>query len=468
MDNEGKSLGVTQYDTFGRPNSYGDVRNDVRGLMSFTGYEDDRGTGLMFVQARYYMPELGRFVEEDRNKGNGFVQESLNRYVYCINNHLMYVDRDGQVYVMMDYLIHDIQMGYQSYTLLGNYMISSDELENLYSLGTVVNGHLVADSKAIVDYLGLDMEKDKEIISSFQHNSSNSFASINDAALAFQLAYGEAGNEQAATIYKNTSGRYQFTMPGPFVGNFNTNDIWHGELEPTGNGLMAYVYTGCIRDITNSTNKPHYYMEEKVLFKDYGSSTEVVADLSVLFERPGNFIIPEEVIGYVNGNQITLNPLDNWGAPGKGDYPTGIQKDATTGRYKVAVGPKIINSQYPDTGKIWDGYDGINKGIEIDVIVKDKNGNLKTIECVVVDFKAHTYSNYPDGHPSHNLTGDTASFNVGNGLIQTGIAYPNSWNADKGQSFAPNHSNATVIEFAGHALDFNPSDYKLVDIKVIK
>ena len=95
MDNEGKSLGVTRYDTFGRPNSYGDVRNDVRGLMSFTGYEDDRDTGLMYVQARYYMPKLGRFVEEDRNKGNGFVQASLNRYVHCYANPLMYVDRDG-------------------------------------------------------------------------------------------------------------------------------------------------------------------------------------------------------------------------------------------------------------------------------------------------------------------------------------------------------------------------------------
>jgi len=51
----------------------------------------------MFVQARYYMPELGRFVEEDRNKGNGFVQESLNYYRHCFNNPLMYVDRDGQI-----------------------------------------------------------------------------------------------------------------------------------------------------------------------------------------------------------------------------------------------------------------------------------------------------------------------------------------------------------------------------------
>jgi len=49
----------------------------------------------MYVQARYYMPKLGRFVEEDRNKGNGFVQASLNRYVHCYANPLMYVDRDG-------------------------------------------------------------------------------------------------------------------------------------------------------------------------------------------------------------------------------------------------------------------------------------------------------------------------------------------------------------------------------------
>jgi len=94
-DNEGKSHGVTQYDTFGRPNSYGDVRNDVRGLMSFTGYEDDRGTGLMFVQARYYMPELGRFVEEDRNKGNAYIHNSINLYVHCFNNPLKYIDENG-------------------------------------------------------------------------------------------------------------------------------------------------------------------------------------------------------------------------------------------------------------------------------------------------------------------------------------------------------------------------------------
>ena len=64
-------------------------------LLGFTGYENDGDTGLMFVQARYYMPEIGRFVEQDPYKGNIFIPHSLNGYDHCYNNPLMYVDMDG-------------------------------------------------------------------------------------------------------------------------------------------------------------------------------------------------------------------------------------------------------------------------------------------------------------------------------------------------------------------------------------
>ena len=99
--------------------------------------------------------------------------------------------------------------------------------------------------------------------------------------------------------------------------------------------------------------------------------------------------------------------------------------------------------------------------------MKDKtSGNLKTIECVVVDYKAHTYNTYPDGQPYN--TGDTASFNVPNGIIQTGIAYPNSYNSTKNMSFAHNNIDASVIEFAGSSLDFKISDYTLVKVLVLE
>jgi len=210
MDNEGKSLGVTRYDTFGRPNSYGDVRNDARGLLSFTGYEDDRDTGLMFVQARYYMPELGRFVEEDENKGNGFNQESLNYYAHCINNPLMYLDRDGQAYVMVDYVIKKISLGYQLYTAVGEELISKEDaakLESyLYSKGRMINGHCVVDSDVIVDYLGLDI-LEAEIV---KHQTGDVFRTYEDAAYAYELTIGLKAEDK--NIKKMNDG-YTFYCP---------------------------------------------------------------------------------------------------------------------------------------------------------------------------------------------------------------------------------------------------------------
>jgi len=174
--------------------------------------------------------------------------------------------------------------------------------------------------------------------------------------------------------------------------------------------------------------------------------------------------IPKEVIGTVNGNRVVLYPTQNWGAPGRGAYPAGVQKDAE-GRYKVAVGPGVVNANYPDSGKIWLDYDGIAKNIKIDVELKHNiTGETKIIECVVVDYKAHTYNIYPDGHGNSDL--GSASFDVKNGLIQTGISYPNSWNAGRSEALSSGNVSGNVIEFAGHEVDFRTNDYTLVKIVV--
>ena len=62
----------------------------------YTGYQRDKVAGTYFVQAREYMTEDGRFVGQDLI--GGFVEhpETLNRYSYCWNNSLQYVDYDGK------------------------------------------------------------------------------------------------------------------------------------------------------------------------------------------------------------------------------------------------------------------------------------------------------------------------------------------------------------------------------------
>ncbi len=41
------------------------LREDVPNRLRFMGREHDEETGLVFMRARYYDPELGRFISED-------------------------------------------------------------------------------------------------------------------------------------------------------------------------------------------------------------------------------------------------------------------------------------------------------------------------------------------------------------------------------------------------------------------
>ncbi len=48
-------------------NSYGRVRHigRIRQPYTFTGREYDKETGLYYYRARYYDPEIGRFISKD-------------------------------------------------------------------------------------------------------------------------------------------------------------------------------------------------------------------------------------------------------------------------------------------------------------------------------------------------------------------------------------------------------------------
>jgi len=55
-------------------------------------------TGLYYFDARYYDPAVGRFITADTPPiGDLEDPQSLNRYVYCVNNPLKYTDPDGEI-----------------------------------------------------------------------------------------------------------------------------------------------------------------------------------------------------------------------------------------------------------------------------------------------------------------------------------------------------------------------------------
>ena len=164
--------------------------------------------------------------------------------------------------------------------------------------------------------------------------------------------------------------------------------------------------------------------------------------------------VPETVHGKkADGTDIVLNPRNDWGQIGYGNFPNCINKDSE-GRYIVNVGPSILDPNYPDDGEILASDFDLPQ--YLDVYLKNKETDEpKIIHCVVEKGgKAHTFS--------HNYD---CTLDVKNGYIQTGIPYPATEDFHK---YMPGNMDASVIEFCGHALDFSDEDYVLEGIIVLE
>ena len=71
----------------------------------YTGKRQDPETGLVYMGARYYNPALGRFLSMDPVGPDENNLHSLNRYAYANNNPYKFTDPDGQVPVLVPFVL---------------------------------------------------------------------------------------------------------------------------------------------------------------------------------------------------------------------------------------------------------------------------------------------------------------------------------------------------------------------------
>jgi RHS repeat-associated protein len=101
-DQNGALLWRKEYAPFGEQSDAMAANEKV----SYTGKEHDYLTGLSYFGARYYDPQLGRFMSTDPI---GFVESSpmsFNRYAYANNNPYRYVDVDGRWPSQSGFYVH--------------------------------------------------------------------------------------------------------------------------------------------------------------------------------------------------------------------------------------------------------------------------------------------------------------------------------------------------------------------------
>jgi RHS repeat-associated protein len=63
----------------------------------YTGQEEDDNTGLMYYGARYYDPEIARFIQADTMVPDPTSSQDFNRYMYCLGNPIRYNDPTGHI-----------------------------------------------------------------------------------------------------------------------------------------------------------------------------------------------------------------------------------------------------------------------------------------------------------------------------------------------------------------------------------
>ena len=90
-DTDGEEVGSIKY------YPYGETRDSTGTLYTdklYTGQRLD-DTGLYYYGARFYDPTIGRFISADILIPHPNNPQSLNRYSYCLNNPLKYIDPTG-------------------------------------------------------------------------------------------------------------------------------------------------------------------------------------------------------------------------------------------------------------------------------------------------------------------------------------------------------------------------------------
>jgi RHS repeat-associated protein len=90
----GSLLWTTDYLPYGE--KYATDTNAKDNKVWFTGHVQDAPAGLIYMQARYYDPDAGRFMGVDPSEVSDTRPQTFNRYAYSNNNPYLYSDPDGK------------------------------------------------------------------------------------------------------------------------------------------------------------------------------------------------------------------------------------------------------------------------------------------------------------------------------------------------------------------------------------
>ncbi|MBU7046623.1 MAG: RHS repeat-associated core domain-containing protein, partial [Theionarchaea archaeon] len=146
-DGSGDVTTDVSYTPFGE-----DVLNGKEDTSLYTGKGKDV-IDLYYYGARYYNPRIGRFITRDTASGSQDAPQTLNKYAYCLNNPLTYVDPTGN---------ESEDPVWDAFNNIDWSLVPLDEIQELIDEGDLLGALVLLVEALIAQGIPFEIVKDEE------------------------------------------------------------------------------------------------------------------------------------------------------------------------------------------------------------------------------------------------------------------------------------------------------------------
>lgn len=252
VDASGTSVAKYRYDAWGNIIYQWDSGLGIANAnpYRYRSYRFDSGTGLYYLNARYYDPSIGRFISADSiNYLDPSSGQGLNLYAYCGNNPVMYIDRDGNFPILLT-LIGLAVGAYMTYGAVKAHNTSKDlgysgwELAGYTASGLIAGDYFVVkdnwDSISQGIEPGYFSGKNPYINFNFDQNKYYSIFTSGLYARHLKDNYHVNGRTNLG-MYLELQAHYVFDKVGRPFGITNGNPAWLGAPDLNGD-WTAWIF----------------------------------------------------------------------------------------------------------------------------------------------------------------------------------------------------------------------------------
>ena len=252
-NSSGTQIESTNYEPFGGTRAH---TGTTTSGYKFTDQELDAENGLYNYDARLYDPVMGRFISSDTVIPEPYNPQSLNRYSYCLNNPLIYIDPNGHVATDDEFTLEEIEQeaaaqqaaqqqseqAKQNGSSFASWSVIS-ELWNSWFINDIMGSSFASSAAGFNDPYKNQMSTIQlDNILNKSNYKRNDFRNREEAARAAIMECLDLQNkthvEWGTSIYKDANG-YYYNKP-----NYgNTDKPWYNNVRvPFTNDAVAIVH----------------------------------------------------------------------------------------------------------------------------------------------------------------------------------------------------------------------------------